>query len=112
MPTSRSITFVRGAAVEPLSALGSGGCLLEDESSQASDGKSFYEKREMQMNGWNRLFSESRKQPRSFEMLDPKRLSSGVKVADNISYLPSLRRHVLMSFLSGLPGAVINPQML
>lgn len=37
----RSITFVRGAAVEPLSALGSGGCLLEDESSQASDVEEF-----------------------------------------------------------------------
>ena len=86
--------------------------MLEDESSQASDGKSFYEKREMQMNGWNRLFSESREQPRSFQMLDPKRLSSGLKVADSVGYLPTLRRHVLMSFLSGLPGVVINPQML
>ena len=60
MPTSHSITSVHRVAVEPLSTLGSGGCLQDVDSSQASDGRSVYEKREMQINGWNGLFSESR----------------------------------------------------
>lgn len=112
MPTSHSITSVCGAAVEPLSTLGSGGCLQDGDSSQALDGRSFYEKREMQISGWNRLFSESREQPRSFQMLDSKRLSGGVRAADNIGYLPSLADHIILSFPSGPPGAVRNPQML
>lgn len=74
--------------------------------------RSFYEKRKVQMNGWNGLFSESQRTARSFQMLDSERLSGGVRVADNIGYLPSLRHHVLTGFLSGPPGAVINPQML
>lgn len=44
MPTSHSITSVCGAAVEPLSTLGSGGCLQDGDSSQALDGRSFYER--------------------------------------------------------------------
>ena len=40
--------------------------------------RSFYEKRKMQMNGWNGLFSESQRTARSFQMLDSECLSGGV----------------------------------
>ena len=111
MPTSHSITFVRGAAVEPLLALGSGGCLLDDESSQASDEE--FPWKEKNADEWlERTIFWVQRTARSFQMLDSERLSGGVRVADNIGYLPSLRHHILTGFLSGPPGAVINPQML